>query len=268
MNDRVFLYLFYIFLVVFVSAQIHTSLFWLFPQRFPLQFPFTHIPFLSSAIGVYVVTYIIFIIIKNYATFKKLYDSGLELIRKKLIDKPSTIRQDLYRFVMASLLITFFAELFFASVREESIFSLIPGLDVVQNILTASPNYPSTIKAGEIQAAVSYIAAPPLGAIVLFILRQARYKEVRDNINSENYPGSRILLLFFIFVPILIVFNILNIVYHSALTRSWSTEAFFTTYEPILNFLLSTIMNPITYFLVAATCILDWYLFSHLWRSA
>jgi hypothetical protein len=103
MNDRVFLYLFYVFLVVFIANQIHSSLYWLFPPSFPFQFPFNHIPFLGSAIGVYVITYIIFKIIKNYATLKKLYDRGLRQVKIKLIDKQSSLRQDLYRFVAASL---------------------------------------------------------------------------------------------------------------------------------------------------------------------
>ena len=59
----------------------------------------------------------------------------------EVIDRVSNPREDLYRFTLASILISLFSGLFFASIREQSIFELIPGLDIVEQLLTESQSH-------------------------------------------------------------------------------------------------------------------------------
>src|SRR5215211_7895074 len=135
--------------------------------------------------------------------------------QKKVSRKKDTnYMHDLTNFFIASILVSFFAELFFASVREESIFNIIPGLELIDKVLTQSPDYPSTLKVGDLPTYYTYVPGPPLGALIIFILRQIHYKKKSAG-KSGEYPGSRILFLFLAFVPLLFLINFIFITYES-----------------------------------------------------
>jgi hypothetical protein len=248
---------------MFIFNEVYMRFTYLFPSAFGYPFFIIKLPYFNALIGVFIATYAIYWITRNYENEvrPRLYERPLNWVRTSLIERAASTRKDLIRFIGVTLLITFFADLFFASVSEESIFSLIPGLDIVENVLTSSPNLPLSLKAGQVEDVYGYLPGPPLGALVLFILRQIRFKA-----SPSDYPGSRVLFLFLVFVPILLAINIGPILYEG-ITKEISVESFSEIVEPALVFVASNIFQPGFYVLTSATWIFDWYLYSMLWKK-
>ncbi len=209
MNEKPFLWMFYIFPIIFAFDEFYLRFSYLsYSFQSLLIFPLVRLPFYHSIMGIYIGLYFFYLIIKYYERLKKeFYDKRLNWLRKKLLDKDKeNPRDDLYRFMITSLLISFFADLFFASVRTESIFKLIPGLELIDNVLTQSPNYPATVTVSQLLTAYGYAPGPPIGALTIFLLRQIRYK-YKD---TDDYPGSRILLCHIRTLNFVILANIQN----------------------------------------------------------
>lgn len=252
------------FIIIFAFDEIFIRLSSQFPTL--LQYPFAlaltlYWPYFHSLVGIYISLYLIFRLIKNYDELKRsTYDRLLKIIRTKFIRKEDkTPIMDWIWFLAASLIIAFFADLFFDSVREESIFNFIPGLDVVDNVLTKSTEYPATIKVGEALKFYSFAPVPQLGTLAVFLLRQMHYKQFYQKGNS-NYPGSRILLLFLLFVPLLIIINVVSSVFGTLPSDKFLNAP--------LTFIASTLFNLGFYVTAFFTWILDWYMFSNLWNSS
>jgi len=204
------------------------------------------------------------LIIKNYEKLKrKLYSTGLDLIRRKFLEKQTNYKNDLVYFFIASVLVSFFADAFFASVRDVSIFEVIPGLDLVDKVLTQSPTYHQTLKFNTVLPIYGYLPSPPTGALVIFILRQIHYKK-KSRGKADEYPGSRILFLFLVFIPLLLLINTISIVFEST-----NYKTFFDKYikllTPIINFSLS-LLNIFFYIGIFSTWLFDWFLFSRVWQ--
>ena len=162
-------------------------------------------PFLSTILQAYIICFIVFFIIKNFDNLKSYLSSIRSSTMRFFLDKQSDIKTDLYRFVVLSLLLTFFIDVTLTKLAEQPIvqyiINLIPGLDEISDYVKVSPNATSTLtnvaeslKFGAVKTAIFYFPGVPIGTLLLFILRQLRYKSRKNDISY--YPGGTILLVF------------------------------------------------------------------------
>lgn len=250
---------------------------------------FYRFPFLNNILQAYIVCFAIFLLIKNYDQMKVYFSRSRHSVLKVFIDKNIKIRTDVCRFVMVSLLITFFLDVALTKIAEqpivESIVELIPGSDFIQKyvptaynatqVIDENTNFSSLFNFGAVKSALFYLPGLPIGTLVIFTLRQLRYKSKKKP-DRDNYPGGTILLLFLIAVPIALALDISAIIQGKA--PPWSVDRTsdvtsskdqlsVTVYgmKEFFEFSLRYLVNPVYYVAAISAWIFDWYLFSRIW---
>src|ERR1044072_4854462 len=167
---------------------------------FFLPLPIYQIRLLSTISDVYLVSFMVFVLINNYEKIKSHLQKNFI---GKILDKDENIRSDLLRFIAMALLITFFIDIFLTTISGQSLVSIfmdfLPGFGFVKSP-TASIDQQNAFKAGSLKMIVNYLPGPPIGALVLFSLRQIRYKSKFKDNKEEDYPGGNILLGFLVIV--------------------------------------------------------------------
>ena len=261
--------LFYIFLVAYLLGNSPIVIFPTIIFRFP---------FLNGILQAYIVCFAVFLIIKNYEQLRTYFSNTRSSVTHAFLDKHNNIKTDLFTFVALSLLISFFVDVTLTKIAQQplisSLIDLIPESDVIQKYVHVSNNATSNttnvfdfIKFGSVKTAIFYFPGLPIGTLIVFVLRQLRYKSKKNDIN--NYPGGTILMLFLLAVPIVLGFDISLIMQGKAPspdTASSNTESV-SVYglKEFTEFSRSYLINPVYYVTTASTWIFDWYLFSRIW---
>jgi hypothetical protein len=275
---------FYLLLLIFVIAYILlNSPIHIYPTIIFYQFPF-----LNNILQAYIVCFAIFLFIKNYDQIKVYFSRSRSSVLETFVDKNNEIKTDVCRFIIVSLLITFFLDVALTKIAEqpvvEYIVELIPGSDFVQKYVPTAYNATQVINEnadfskffnfGAVKSALFYLPGLPIGILVIFILRQLRYKSKKKA--ADKYPGGTILLVFLIAVPIALSLDISAIMQGKApawsAERSGSVTGFrdqfsVTVYglKEFSEFSLKYLVNPVYYVAALSAWIFDWYLFSRIW---
>jgi hypothetical protein len=142
---------------------------------------------------------------------------------------------------------------------------------ISSNATSIYDNLLSSLNFGSVKTAIFYLPGLPIGTLIVFILRQLRYKSKKKDTN--NFPGGTILLLFMIAVPIVLSFDALMIIQGRA--PLWysntvsSNDQFVSVYglKQFIEFSQSYLINPVYYVATVSAWIFDWYLFSKIWIS-
>jgi hypothetical protein len=164
---------------------------------------------------------------------------------------------------------------------------LVPGSDIIQKyvpsaynasqVLSESADFSDFLNFGAVKTALLYFPSLPIGTLIVFLLRQLRYKS-KVKTESNNYPGGTILLLFLIAVPIALALDISAIM--QGKVPLWSevqgtqlnesagqiTSSVYGLKE-FSEFALRYLLNPTYYVAPISAWIFDWYLFSRIWIS-
>jgi hypothetical protein len=275
MKIRPFYLLFYIFLIVYFLGY---SPIRIFPAMIYYRFPF-----LDVILQAYIFTFGIFLLIKNYEQFKSYLSNTRSLLVQVFLEKDNKIRTDLFKFVALSLLITFFIDVALTKIADQPIISplidLIPGSNVIQkyvpaaynttNILNGTANFADFFTFGAVKSTIPLLPGLPIGTLVLFILRQLRYKSKNDKTN--HYPGGTILLLFLGAVAIALSFDVIMMVQGRVPLLYPDQQSFTSQYATVYgliqftDFSLSFLVNPVFYVATISAWFFDWYLFSRIW---
>jgi hypothetical protein len=249
---------------------------------------FYRFPFLNNILQAYIVCFAIFLFIKNYDQIKEYFSRTRSSVLEVFIDKSIKIRTDVCRFIIASLIITFFLDVALTKIAEqpivESIIELIPGSDIIQKyvptaynatqVINENTNFSNLFNFGAVKSALFYLPGLQIGTLVIFFLRQLRYKSKRRP-DSDKYPGGTILLLFLIAVPIALALDISAMIQGKA--PAWSPDRtsndagsedqLSATVYGMKEFSLRYLANPVYYVAAVSAWIFDWYLFSRLWAE-
>jgi hypothetical protein len=206
-----------------------------------------------------------------------------------LLEKNNTMKTDLFRFIAISLLMTFFADYVLTKIAEQpiisSIIEAIPGSDLIEKYVPSTYNATKVLSEntnffnfGSIKSVIFLFPGLPIGTLVLFILRQLRYKSKKDQQNK--YPGGTILLIFLIAVPISVALDISMII--QGIAPLWSPDRETSNNPSTISlpenqsttvyglrqfqeFSLRYLINPFYYVATISAWMFDWYLFSRIW---
>jgi hypothetical protein len=277
MKVRPFYLLFYIFLIAYVLANspIH-----IYPTMIFYRFPF-----LNNILQAYIICFAVFLIIKNYEQMKVYFSKSRSSVSRIFIDKNINIKTDICRFITISLLITFFLDIALTKIAEqpivEAIIGLIPGSDFIKKyvptaynatqILSENTNISGLFNFGAVKSALFFLPGLPIGTLLIFILRQLRYKS-KKNPDSNKYPGGTILLLFLIAVPIALALEGKAPLWSNDRTSDPTDsrdQLSVTVYgvKEFSEFSLRYLINPVYYVATISAWIFDWYLFSRIWME-
>lgn len=241
------------------------------------------VPNFFSIMNVYLFIFMAFFIIKNYNQFKfLLYDKPIARI-VKLVTKHDNLRIDLFHFLELSFLISFLAAVVFAAIGEKSIFNFIPGFEMISDLASNfhAPNLT------DINSNYGRFVDPPLGVFIAFILRQIRHREQIHK--REKYPGARILLIFLLIVPVILILDAVAIIQEifdnklpldkilgcersrSENGNSGKTDSGNRSPHviPCLkgSFYMEIILSPWYYMIIIVTWLFDWFVFSSIWKN-
>jgi hypothetical protein len=247
--------------------------------------------------SVYVTIFIIYIIISRYESIRKFVLKGQAKATSFLVRKnEQDMRADLLIFLMISITIAFCIDVIITKISQQDFVTIImryvPPLRELEELTPISPteNLNSTanflktpeLKAENLKLIIGIFFGPTVGALILFLLRQLRYR-VRA---TDKDPGARILLLFLIVTAFILLSdisydfstglkslkNLSLFSYYSELNEN-GTSNFIYTHDKILlygtgnviRYALTFLINPYYYISIISIWIFDWYLFSRLW---
>jgi hypothetical protein len=210
-------------------------------------------------------------------------------IMKIVMDKNNNIRIDVFRFIAISIIITFFIDVTLTKIAEqpivEAFVELVPGSDLIQKyvpsaynasqVLNESLDFSDFLNFGAVKTALFYFPMLPIGTLIVFLLRQLRYKS-KEKAELNNYPGGTILLLFLIAVPIALALDVSAIVQGKVplwsevqgVQLKESTDQITSSVYGLKEFSefgLRYLLNPTFYVATISAWIFDWYLFSRIW---
>lgn len=271
-------------------------------MRFNPYFPFglalmDYVGIYSIISGIYATVFSIYIIIKRYENIKefllKIQSKATSFLVRK---KEHNLRVDFLIFLLISITIAFSVDIIMTKLSKQDFVTFIikraPVLKDVDDLtsISATENLNSTIgflKAPEVKfeslkIIVAIFFGPTFGALILFFLRQLRYRVKM----TDKDPGARILFLFLIITAFILMSDILydiskgypsmkNISFQlfifgfndngSSTIMDADSKILLYGIGNVIQYAMTFLINPYYYFGIIAIWAFDWYLFSKMW---
>jgi hypothetical protein len=231
--------------------------------------------FSQRLLPILLISLLLFYFFKKYEVFKSFFIHLKKKFMNLTISRSHKYQFDLPKFVILSIVITFFIHIVLSKLSGQSVIlsitNIIPGKEIFETYLKPSYNITIPTISGNvtiasytfesIQPVIRFIA--PIGAIAFFVLRQLHYRASKY---ENKYPGANIFLIFIIAVPIVLLldqFTISGAI--SVLDPSLPKVSSLYDTKKFKGFIDSYLLDPFFYIGTMAIWIADRYIFSKYW---